>query len=55
MLQYLLNATAIWLISLVLFDLFLRRESYHGYNRFYLLFTTLVGSDWGNYACFGKK
>ncbi len=44
MLQYLLNASAIWLISLVLFDVFLRRESYHGYNRFYLLFTFLLGA-----------
>jgi hypothetical protein len=43
MLQYLLNTTAIWLISLVLFDVFLRRESYHGYNRCYLLFTFLIG------------
>ena len=41
--QYLLNATAIWLISLLLFDLCLRRESYHNYNRFYLLFTFLLG------------
>ena len=44
MLQYLLNTTAIWLISLVLFDVFLRRESYHNYNRFYLLFTFLLGA-----------
>ena len=44
MLQYLLNATAIWLISLVRFDIFLRRESYHGYNRFYLLLTFLLGA-----------
>src|ERR1019366_1907029 len=44
MLQYLLNVTAIWLISLVLFDVFLRRESYHNYNRFYLLFTFLLGA-----------
>ncbi|MFI5196911.1 MAG: M56 family metallopeptidase [Chitinophagales bacterium] len=44
MLQYLLNTTAIWLISLVMFDIFLRRESYHGYNRFYLLFTFLLGA-----------
>ena len=43
MLQYLLNITATWLISLLLFDLFLRRESYHGYNRFYLVFTFLLG------------
>ncbi len=44
MLQHLLNASAIWLISLVLFDVFLRRESYHSYNRFYLLFTFLLGA-----------
>lgn len=41
--QYLLNATAIWLISLLAFDIFLRRESYHGYNRFYLLSTFILG------------
>ena len=44
MLQYLVNATAIWLISLVLFDVFLRKESFHNYNRFYLLFTFLLGA-----------
>jgi len=44
MFQYLLNTTAIWLMSLVLFDAFLRRESYHAYNRFYLLFTLLLGA-----------
>lgn len=44
MLQYLLNATAIWLTSLVMFDVFLRKESYHSYNRFYLLFTFLSGA-----------
>jgi hypothetical protein len=43
MLQYLINTTSIWLISLVLFDLFLKKESYHGYNRFYLLVTFLLG------------
>ena len=43
MLQYLINATAIWLISLVLFDVFFRRESYHGYNRAYLLITFISG------------
>jgi TonB family protein len=43
MLQYLLNSTAIWLLSLAVFDLFLRRESYHGYNRAYLLCTFLAG------------
>ena len=44
MLQYLINITAIWLMSLVLFDVFLRRESYHNYNRFFLLFTFLLGA-----------
>jgi len=44
MLQYLLNTTAIWLMSLILFDVFLRRESYHAYNRLYLLFTFLLGA-----------
>lgn len=43
MLQYLLNATAIWLISLFLFDVLLRKESYHVYNRAYLLITFLAG------------
>ncbi len=43
MLQYLINTTAIWLISLILFDVFLRRESFHSYNRFYLVFTLLLG------------
>ncbi len=44
MLQYIVNTAAIWLISLALFDLFLRRESYHNYNRFFLLFTFLLGA-----------
>lgn len=43
MLQYLLNATAIWLLSLVVFDTFLRRETIHGYNRMYLLGTFILG------------
>ncbi len=43
MLQYLFNATAIWLLSLVVFDLFLRRESFHNYNRAYLVLTFFAG------------
>jgi len=43
MVQYLLNATAIWLTSIIAYDVFLKKESYHGYNRFYLLFTFLLG------------
>lgn len=44
MVQYILNASAIWLLSLLMYDLLLRRESYHSYNRFYLLFTLLLGA-----------
>ncbi len=43
MLLYLLNISAAWLLSLIIFDLFLRRETFHKYNRFYLLFTLLIG------------
>lgn len=43
MLQYLVNVTMIWLFSLLAFDLLLRRESYHSYNRLYLLFTFAMG------------
>lgn len=43
MLQYLLNTSAIWLLSLVVYDLFLRRECYHGYNRAYLLGSLVLG------------
>ncbi|WP_276132567.1 M56 family metallopeptidase [Polluticoccus soli] len=43
MLQHLLNTSAIWLLSLVLFDIFLRKETYHGYNRAYLLITFVIG------------
>ncbi|MBS1689596.1 MAG: hypothetical protein JSS96_12790, partial [Bacteroidetes bacterium] len=43
MLQYLINTTAIWAMSLLLFDIFLRRENYHTYNRVYLVSTLLLG------------
>lgn len=43
MLQYLLNASAIWLICLLAFDLLLRKETFHAYNRLYLLFSLAVG------------
>lgn len=43
MVQYLLNASFIWLLSLVIFDLFLRRETFHSYNRAYLLLTFFAG------------
>ncbi len=41
--QYLLETSAVWLVSLAVFDFFLQKENYHGYNRFYLLFTLLLG------------
>jgi hypothetical protein len=40
---YLFNATGIWLVSLLAYDLLLRRESYHRYNRGYLICTLLAG------------
>lgn len=43
MIQYILNVTGIWLLSLLLYDLLLRRESYHGLNRAYLWLTLLTG------------
>jgi len=52
MLQYIINSTAIWLIGLFIFDLFLRREAMHGYNRGYLVTILLAGAliplwSWG--------
>jgi len=44
MLQYLINATIIWTLSLLVFDLLLRTERAHGYNRFYLLTTLVAGA-----------
>lgn len=43
MLQYILNMSAIWLLSLIVFDLFLSKESFHSFNRLYLLGTCLMG------------
>ncbi len=44
MLQYIINTTAIWLTGLIVFDLFLRNEANHGYNRFYLVSILLAGA-----------
>lgn len=44
MLQYIINSTAIWLTGLLIFDLFLRREAMHGYNRVYLVTILLAGA-----------
>ena len=43
MIQYIINCSAIWLLSLLIYDLFLRRSTFHVYNRFYLLGTFLAG------------
>lgn len=43
MLQYLVNVSFIWALSLLVFDLFLREESFHSYNRFYLLGSFFMG------------
>ncbi|MGN6478092.1 MAG: M56 family metallopeptidase [Flavipsychrobacter sp.] len=43
MLQYILNTSAIWLLSLLVFDLFFSKEAYHGFNRAYLLLTFILG------------
>jgi hypothetical protein len=43
MIYYLINCTSIWLLSLLTYDLFLRRSTFHLYNRFYLLSTLLAG------------
>ncbi len=44
MIQYLINATAIWLLSLIIFDLFLKRSTHHTYSRAYLLITSMFGA-----------
>lgn len=43
MLQYIINCSAIWLLSLLCYDLFLRRNTFHTYNRIYLLGTLIAG------------
>lgn len=43
MLHYLINLSCIWLLCLIVFDVFLKRESYHGYNRIYLNLSILLG------------
>jgi hypothetical protein len=44
MIQYIVSATAIWLLSLVVFDLCLRKSTHHAYNRAYLVATALLGA-----------
>lgn len=44
MLQYILNTTAVWLLGLIAFDMLLRRQAHHNYNRLYLLVILLAGA-----------
>ena len=43
MILYLLNATLVWICSLLFFDLFLKKETFHRANRLYLIATLLIG------------
>lgn len=43
MLQYLLNVSAIWFLGLFAFDLLLKDDTYHRYNRAYLLSLLFAG------------
>jgi hypothetical protein len=43
MLQYLLNTTAIWLLSIVVYDILLKKETCFKYNRAYLTGTLMMG------------
>ncbi len=43
MLQYIINLSAIWLFSFAIYEVFLKKENYHGYNRLYLIATFLMG------------
>ncbi|MBS1587521.1 MAG: M56 family metallopeptidase [Bacteroidetes bacterium] len=43
MLQYLINTTIIWLACLLFYELLLRKESFHRYNRMYLLGSLAAG------------
>jgi Zn-dependent protease with chaperone function len=44
MIQYIINTTAIWLISLIVFDLCLRKSTLHSYNRAFLIITAVLGA-----------
>jgi hypothetical protein len=43
MLHYLINSSIVWLVCLVLYDIWLRKESFHQYNRIYLLASLVAG------------
>ncbi len=43
MLQYITNTSIIWLACLLLYEVWLRKESFHQFNRIYLLVSLLTG------------
>jgi bla regulator protein BlaR1 len=43
MLQYLINTTITWLACLLIYEVLLRKESFHKYNRIYLLTALAIG------------
>ncbi|MBK7763284.1 MAG: hypothetical protein IPI46_07905 [Bacteroidetes bacterium] len=43
MLQYLINISIIWIACLFVFELLFRKESFHQYNRFFLVSSLLLG------------
>ena len=43
MLQYLFNATAIWILSIAVYDMLLQKENCFKYNRAYLTGTLMMG------------
>jgi len=43
MVTYLLNASLVWLVCLVLYDLFFRKETFHSQNRIFLTASVLAG------------
>lgn len=55
MLLYIINSTCIWLIALLAYDLLLKKEATHAYNRLYLLLALAAGAliplwSWDNDA-----
>jgi hypothetical protein len=55
MLQILINTSIIWLCSLLVYELLLKKETFHRLNRYYLLFTFIAGMGlpllpWGQQA-----
>lgn len=43
MVQYLINVSVIWGVCLLTYELLLKRETYHQWNRFYLLLSVTAG------------